>query len=318
MGINIIKYLLITFAVAIIIATLLPLLFFNIYWTRILDFLRIDFIVIGFAVIVALLFLVHKAGAGLKIILGLLSLAIIYQVYVVSPYTFLADIAVKDSSSEKGLSILVANVLEKNQDTDKALEVFTEQDADILLVMETNSWWLDQLDTLHGTIYPYMYAKPLDNQYGMVLFSKYELKNHQWREISDPGIPSIHGTIHFEGTEIKFHGMHPKPPRLNSDTDIPLLKITNEVGGNNMPAIVAGDMNDVGWSKNMRKLRRQGNVEDPRVGRWFYNTFHSNNPLMFWPLDYVLVTPHFKLVKMHKTEKIGSDHYPFYIEVSLE
>ena len=49
-----------------------------------------------------------------------------------------------------------------------------------------------------------------------------------------------------------------------------------------------------------------------------YNTYNAMNPLLRWPLDHVFHSDHFKLVHMETGPAWGSDHFPVFIELSLE
>ncbi len=49
-----------------------------------------------------------------------------------------------------------------------------------------------------------------------------------------------------------------------------------------------------------------------------YNTYNARNPILRWPLDHVFHSDHFKLVRMEKGPAWGSDHFPIFIELSLE
>ena len=51
-------------------------------------------------------------------------------------------------------------------------------------------------------------------------------------------------------------------------------------------------------------------MRDPRVGRGFYNTYHTNYALLRYPIDHVFVSEEFLLAEIGREEDIGSDHFP--------
>ncbi len=68
----------------------------------------------------------------------------------------------------------------------------------------------------------------------------------------------------------------PRPPRPGDDTgerDAELMTVAREVARRGAPAIVAGDLNDVGWSRTSRRMRAVGGLGDPRIGRGLLATF---------------------------------------------
>jgi endonuclease/exonuclease/phosphatase (EEP) superfamily protein YafD len=77
-----------------------------------------------------------------------------------------------------------------------------------------------------------------------------------------------------------------------------------------VPVIVAGDLNDVAWSRTTHLFQRTGGLLDPRVGRGFFNTFDTRSRLTRVPLDHVFASRHFLLVELRRLPDIGSDHFP--------
>ena len=57
---------------------------------------------------------------------------------------------------------------------------------------------------------------------------------------------------------------------------------------------------------------------DPRVGRGLYNTYNAGNPIFRFPLDHVFHSNHFRLFRLVRLPKVGSDHFPVLIELNLE
>ena len=74
-----------------------------------------------------------------------------------------------------------------------------------------------------------------------------------------------------------------------------------------------GDLNDVAWSRTTRLFQRISGLLDPRVGRYFMNTFHADYPLLRWSLDHIFHSTDFALVDMKRLAHIGSDHFPIYV-----
>jgi len=57
---------------------------------------------------------------------------------------------------------------------------------------------------------------------------------------------------------------------------------------------------------------------DPRKGRGFYNTFHASYFFMRWPLDHLFHSPGFKVKRIKRLAKYGSDHFALLTELVFE
>ena len=311
-----------------ILVTLLPILRRTAWWIRIFDFPRLQIVAALVLSLAAALLVPAPSGRGhLFFTLGLLA-ALVYQAGRIWPYTPLHRRQVANASrsaddNEHHLSVMVANVLMYNRDASRLLGHVTNLQPDVLLAVETDEWWLSQLERIEKD-YPFTCHAPLPNTYGMLVFSRLPLREPQIRYILDPEIPSFHGcAVLPNGVSVNMHFLHPKPPapqesKNSSRRDAELLVVGKLIQHHDGPTIVAGDLNDVAWSHTSELFRRVSRLLDPRIGRGQLPTFHADYRLLRWPLDHVFHSSHFRLQRLERLTHIGSDHFPIYIRLSYE
>lgn len=260
---------------------------------------------------------------SLILVIGLI-VSLIYQVVWITPYTPLYKREVKRVSNEdtsRKLSVLSSNVYMPNNDFRKLIEHVRNKHPDFLVTLESNEKWQKGISEIESE-YPYRKFCPLENLYGMHLYSKIPFEEATLRFMIEDDVPSMRVKINHHGQEVLLYFLHPKPPSPTENTyakprDIELTVVGEEIAKTEGPIIVAGDLNDVAWSPTTRKFKKISGLLDPREGRGFFNTFHAKYPLVKWPLDHVFHSKHFGLVNIEKLEGVGSDHYPLYTELAL-
>ena len=207
-----------------------------------------------------------------------------------------------------------------NRAYDRAIALVQRVKPDLALFMETDQDWGDALAALTDD-YPHIVSKPLENSYGMILFSRLPLLDIQVRELVMEKVPSIIAKVRLRDGELfRLYCIHPEPPVPHANSagrDAELVQVARLVVDDDMPALVCGDLNDVAWSHTTRLFQRLSRLLDPRVGRGFYNTFDAQFPFLRWPLDHLFHDPRFSLVAMDRLEDVGSDHFPMYFKLAL-
>lgn len=294
------------------------------WWIRFVDFPRLQ-IAVGLAAVVGAFAFYADPAAPLDVVFVVALLAsLAYQAHRIYPYTPLARIGVLDSSpggDDRRIRILVANVLMGNRRFDDLASLIREHDPDLILAMETDGWWDERLHVLDAD-YPHTVRRPQDNQYGLHLFSKLPFDAADVRCRVEDDVPSVRAQLRLRsGDIVDFHGIHPRPPRPGQDTeerDAELLIVGREVRADPRPAIVAGDLNDVAWSRTTQLFQKISGLLDPRRGRGMYSTFHADYPPLRWPLDHVFHDASFTLVGLRRLRHIGSDHFPVLVELKYE
>ncbi len=303
--------------------TLLPLWRHPHWLVRGLDFPRLQLAVAGVALLVAQVFLMPMGAAKLGAIAVTLA-CLGWLLWWLLPYTRLWPVEVKQAKKGgpegaddgRRISILTANVLQSNRKADALLTLVREHRPDVLVALETDAWWEEQLDSLLEEM-PFAVKCPQDNLYGMHVYSRLPIAAHEVDFIVEDDVPSIHARIELRsGEAVRFHFLHPAPPSPTENTesaerDAELVVVARSIAkADKDPTIVTGDLNDVAWSTTTRLFRKISGLLDPRIGRGMFNTFHANYPLMRWPLDHLFHSDHFTLRSITRLPPIGSDHLP--------
>lgn len=303
--------------------TFLPLLTHEHWVVRIWDYPRKQILLLHLPIFIGAILLLPFENYYPTISLGISAAALIFISSRIFPYTKLKSKQIKGAQSPKNsISILVSNVEMENSDYQSLCRIIKNEKADIILLLEADQEWQNQISEIEVD-YPFRHLLPLGNTYGMLLYSKMELKNPEFRYLVNDDIPSFRAKLELANIQpIHFYGVHPEPPFPTQSTttverDAEILKIGREIASLNEPVIVAGDLNDVAWSRTTRLFQKVSRLLDPRIGRGFYSTFHARHFWARWPLDHIFVSKHFEVIEIKRLPYMGSDHFPIKIDVSL-
>ena len=265
----------------ILLFSLIPLVRHNHWSFRIFEFPRIQKWTINLIIAIAYIFFLDISSSLDWLFIFLLTVNFIYLSFQIFPYLVIAPKQIQTAKKQEKVTInlLIANVYQDNQQFEKLI--------------------------------------------GMMIFSKFKLENSEVRHLIKAEIPSITTDVILSNNrKIKFYALHPEPPvpkenPNSTDRDAEILMIGKEAAKEELPIIVAGDLNDVAWSYTSNLFQKISGLLDPRRGRGLFSSFHANYPLFRWPLDHIFCSGHFRVKKMKRLKSIGSDHFPILISLHL-
>lgn len=319
----------ITFLVATIVLatlTLLPLWRSEAWWVRSLDFPRLQLFVISLLLLLVEMAFLDLSHPGVRGLIAVSLMCLVYHAWWIAPYTRMFPVEVKPAviaDSRRAIRIMTANVLMPNRNAEALIELVREKAPDIIVTLESDVWWQERLDVLESE-YPCTIKCPLDNLYGMHVYSRLQLTESQIDYLVEPDVPSMHTLVSLpSGDKVRVHFLHPAPPSPtenmeSSERDAELLIVARSVADACVPVIVTGDLNDVAWSETTRLFRKISGLLDPRIGRGMFNTFHAGYWFMRWPLDHLFHSDHFTLSHICRLRGFGSDHFALVAELVLE
>lgn len=309
-----------------IVLTILPFFKFHQWWIRIGEFPRLQIAAGCLAVLLFLPLLVRPITLPEIAFFAAVAACIAYQIFCIVRYLPLHPKQVERSRvpvPQNLIRLFICNVLIENRETEKLLRLVEKQNPDLVLLAEVDEYWTEKVAELEK-LYPYFVKCPLDNAYGLALYSRLELRDAELKFLIEDDIPSIHGKVVLpSGKLVNLYCLHPRPPVPTEnfrslERDAELLLVGRMIDRHDEPTIVAGDLNDVAWSRTTLLFQKISGLLDPRIGRGLYPTFPVAYPLVRCPLDHVFHSNHFRLVELKRLPSVESDHFPMYISLSLE
>lgn len=314
------------FALIAILLTIFPFIAVDHWTVRVFDFPHLQLTLLT-AVALLTYFFKFEIKSRLDIAFTIALLACFtFQVSKIFPYTSLAayEVLNGNKNTNVSLSIYTANVLQKNKNRSDVLNDAQQFDADIVLFTETDKNWQVFISKALRNDYPYKVEVPLDNTYGMLLYSKFELHGDKVMFMVEDTIPSIHSKLILPSNDtLQLYAIHPAPPTpahnpSSVDRDAEMMKIAQLTRMSKHPTIVMGDFNDVAWSETTELFQKVSGLLDLRKGRGFFSTYNVKSWIMRWPLDHIFTSAEFRLLDVHLGNDTNSDHFPFYTKLSFE
>ncbi len=317
------KILVIIASYVIIVISLIPLIRQDYWIFRVFEYPRLQKLFVNLCLLSFLLIFFEIITIYDQLVTGLLTANMCYLIFQVYPFTLLAKkqmLNATTDTADKQMSLFIGNVFQDNRNLSDYQECILSKDPDVVMLVETDKWWADNLTSLNDK-YPHKLLVPLENTYGMLLFSKFELQDAEVKYLVEKDIPSVHASIKLpSGDLIRFHGLHPTPPVPNenprsTERDKEILMVAKAVKKCKLPVIVAGDLNDVAWSYTTELFSKTSGLLDPRKGRGFFNTFHAKYMFLRFPLDHIFCSNDFTLIDIRRMPSCGSDHFPMYVKL---
>jgi endonuclease/exonuclease/phosphatase (EEP) superfamily protein YafD len=222
---------------------------------------------------------------------------------------------------QKTFKLYSANINKDNRNLSKIEHELRKINPDIVLLMEVTPEQIRQIDSVTGA-YPYCIKKiPIGTKrIGMVFLSNFPIKNHQVITLSEHGNGLVKSELVINQKSVLFFGVH--FPRTTSFKEFPERKrqltwFAKQINKEPMPVIVAGDMNATPYSPVFRKLLATSGLKDSRKGFGWQPSWPAYFPLLWIPIDHILVSPEIQIHSRDTGSFIGSDHFPVIAELSI-
>jgi endonuclease/exonuclease/phosphatase (EEP) superfamily protein YafD len=227
-------------------------------------------------------------------------------------------VAMASSPAEDVLTVMLSNVSPRNKDHTSLAKLITEEDPDLLGLVEITP---DHLVDLSSVVerYPYSLAVPKDGFWGFALFSKRPLLNARLVDFGDGVPPAIVASIGMGEVSVEVILAHPFPPMdagLASLRNVELARIADYIEEIGSPTLVIGDLNATMWSHNYKLLIDEADLRNAREGHGIGGTWPAI-PGVGVPLDHILFTHQFRAEAFRVLPGVGSDHFPVAATIAL-
>ena len=285
------------------------------------EFPRLQFACFGFGILILGLLFAAPGGWTAAMLIAVAA-CVAYHLSYILRFTPVFPVTVQPHAGggSGSVRLLICNVKQANERKDLVAALFAHHTPDIAIFMETNAAWAEALAEAAEDL-PFRLLCPLDNSYGMVLFSRLEMLEGEVKSMLTRRVPSFHCRFRLaSGETVRLIAIHPEPPAPADDTigrDAEIALVARMVESEQGPVIVTGDLNDVAWSPTTRRFLRLSHLLDPREGRALINSFDARYPFLRWPLDHVFHSAHFHLKSISRLPFVGSDHFPILCKLVL-
>ncbi len=313
-----------TTSVLLILFSIIPLIQNQYWFFRIFDFLKVQIL---FLQLILVIFGFVTLDYSIWFYLSQIGLfaCIVWEIVLLYKYT--PFYKVKNSNVKKkgtkSYTVISANVYQFNTEYHRFIDFIKKIKPNMFITMESDSKW-DKAMTELEQEYPYFEKVPLENTYGIHLYSKLKFKDVKTHYFIAEDIPSIEATVIDNDTEFTVFAVHPPPPspteeRTSKERDGELLAIAKHIRESNYKAcIVIGDFNNVAWGKSSVLFRKTSHMIDPRIGRGLISTYHAKYKLLRFPIDQMFHSIEVFVEELKALENFGSDHLPLFCKFSVD
>ncbi|MCX2585151.1 endonuclease/exonuclease/phosphatase family protein [Pedobacter sp. MR22-3] len=307
----------------VILLTVIPFIRHDFWIFRVFEYPRLQKLSLNLVLILIILCFSFPVKTADWLLFSALLLNIFYLLYLIFPFTVFGKKQIITSLRSNGrdnLKILIANVFQENRQSADYHNLIASCNPDVILMVETNKWWEEEMDSIQER-YTYQLKAPLENTYGMLLYSKLSLTDTKVNYLVKPDIPSMEATVELRsGQKVKLFCLHPEPPvpqenPKSTERDKEILIVGDKAKESKIPVVVMGDLNDVAWSYTTELFGKVSGLLDPRRGRGFFNSFNAKYWLLRFPLDHIFCSTDFALSSIKRLPSCGSDHFPMCVDL---
>lgn len=283
------------------------------HYLEIITHFRVQYLLLQIISALGLGFLISWRWVLLACVLAIPNMRMIVPYYWAPP---------KATVSGPAFKLMNLNVLVSNKRYSQTIDLIRQQKPDIIALEEINQAWVTGLAPVLRE-YPHQKSVPLENAFGIGLYSKFPLSDVQVRTFGEPyrGIyfPSIVAKVHVSKSQVfTVVATHPLPPTAGfqvRNSQLADIGAQRTSFGENL--VITGDLNTSPWSPYFVKLIQKTGLQDSQLGFGIQPSWPAYSPLIKTPIDHILVSEQFAVLNRELGPDVGSDHLPVFVVLGL-
>lgn len=217
------------------------------------------------------------------------------------------------------LKILHSNVYTLNSRHDLLVKLIEREQPDVVVVQEVEPNWYHSLEALHPA-YPYRVLSRPSDYIGVGVYSKYPLEEATIEGWGLAKRTSIVARIAVGNKHLSLVTTHPPPPLnppLYEIRNSQLLEAAERAAKMPEPVILVGDFNITPWCSSYQQFISRSKLHNARLGQGLQLSWPSFMPLLYIPIDHILVSDAVVVESIYTGAEIGSDHLPLIAELAF-
>ncbi|MCP3906151.1 MAG: endonuclease/exonuclease/phosphatase family protein [Planctomycetes bacterium] len=227
-----------------------------------------------------------------------------------------------DPGSGPTVRLLIVNVLKSNPDRERVLEYLVGRDADVVILQEVDTAWMEALAPLRESMPHSLEALRYDD-FGIAVLSRLPMsRGGEVISLGRAGLPSLACTLERDGAAFTLIATHPVPPVRRSNArlrDGQIDDVATLIENAPRPVVLAGDLNASMWSVPYKDLVARTGLRNARAGFGVLGTWAPRRRgwLGRVPIDHCLHSRDVTIRSCATGPSIGSDHLPLEVELGL-
>ncbi|HEY9685433.1 MAG TPA: endonuclease/exonuclease/phosphatase family protein [Coleofasciculaceae cyanobacterium] len=215
--------------------------------------------------------------------------------------------------------LMQMNVHTESQTYAEARDAIRKLNPDVISLNEVSETWLENLRPVLQQ-YPYHVENARDDNFGIALYSKLPFAKSKIHGFVIGGVPSALAAIPFKKHMVTILSTHPYPPMspaMYKERNELLIAIAQKRMSLGAHLVVVGDLNTTPFSPTFKSFTEATGLRDSRRGFGYQASWPSFFPLLWIPIDHILVSDYINVRHREIGPAFGSDHLPVMAELEI-